>query len=410
VAPSVKGDLGDFDDWFDLVQQAGRLRRFSIQVGAIARNDYKTQSGEIRPKLPIKPQETPPLLGRARGGGGEGEPAGAAPPGAAAPGPGPDGADPGGADPDGAGPAPPEGGGRARLNPNSSAFVPGAAAQGGRAEPGACAVCGEPVPQTWAGRAEHLLEKHVAAATRAMGSVLQDFISNYVMLSRAIDRDAPGDAPTAPARRSSSASAGSAGSASSRSSSGPSTRAAGAGGSSREGASPPPGGEGDRSDGEAKPTVAPYAKSQALDDAVAALMERLKHFQNRKYEENPRRAQERRRFVVGLKEVVKAVRLRKVALVVMANNVESAAGAAGFDEQVAMILAQAEERAFPVVYALGLKRLGRLMQFRPSWRKPPPKTTAVAVLDLGGAEDLAEEVVRQHRSALALATGREPEA
>lgn len=158
---------------------------------------------------------------------------------------------------------------------------------------------------------------------------------------------------------------------------------------------------------------------------------------------------------MGLKEVVKAVRSKKVAMVVLANNVESAAGAAGFDEQVAQILSHSEEKGFPTVYALGacacrdarvpaanrprvasvgggmtllartqnqgprgrsgsrqgqqgsvhagLKRLGRLMQFRPSWRKAPPKTTAVAVLDIGGAEDLAQAVVKEHEMALSRA-------
>lgn len=38
--------------------------------------------------------------------------------------------------------------------------------------------------------------------------------------------------------------------------------------------------------------VAPYAKSQALDDAVVALMEKLKFFQNRKYEQSPAKAQQ----------------------------------------------------------------------------------------------------------------------
>ena len=47
----------------------------------------------------------------------------------------------------------------------------------------------------------------------------------------------------------------------------------------------------------------------------------------------------------------------------------------------------------------GLKRLGRLMQFRPSRSKAPPRTTAVAVLDAGGAEDLLRAVVEGHKVA-----------
>lgn len=62
---------------------------------------------------------------------------------------------------------------------------------------------------------------------------------------------------------------------------------------------------------------------------------------------------QKKRFVVGLKEALKAARSRKVSLVVLANNVDAAAGAAGFDEQVKDLLSMAEERGFTVVYALG---------------------------------------------------------
>ena len=192
----------------------------------------------------------------------------------------------------------------------------------------------------------------------------------------------------------------------------------------------------------------PYARSAELDRAVEDLLIRSKRLALAKGASEAPKAGDtiitsstpsaKRRYVSGLREVSKAVRSGRVKLVVIAEDVEDAATNAGFIHLFAETHAWAAggmadatgttllrtpvggwdapanraERGralaagavpvpgFPVVFALGLQRLGRIVQFRPRRDKPPPKTTAIALLDDRGVEDELACVVAVHNSLL----------
>lgn len=268
VAPSVRGEMDDFEDWFDLILHVGRRRRNSIQVtrdercavcarasvftflscvlalllcrslvvlspltrgslttshpqhqshstlpqvGALAREKNKPSlqrdirgafHGEQRPGMPTRSPapssddeligvsdhegmsdvDDPPHLVLQRQTHEQGEGEDAAPPDSAS---------------DVLSSArlaekPP------RLNPNSSAFVPGGAPPTSNGVPPspkgvACGVCGEGTAAKRAARAEHILGRHGAAARRQVTGVLQEFLAQYVMLSRGSGSEVGGE-------------------------------------------------------------------------------------------------------------------------------------------------------------------------------------------------------------------------
>ena len=103
---------------------------------------------------------------------------------------------------------------RGRLNPASGPFVPASSTATPDPRPSvavvevpvaagaACPVCGERCGgrrggtgggrESRAALASHMVERHGAAAKRQIGAVLQEFISHFVMLSRAAREEGGG--------------------------------------------------------------------------------------------------------------------------------------------------------------------------------------------------------------------------
>lgn len=77
-------------------------------------------------------------------------------------------------------------------------------------------------------------------------------------------------------------------------------------------------------------------QKKPLEDAVAALIEKLKTFQDRVYarERDVRKAQLKRRLVVGLREVRRDVCNGKAKLVLISSSIESSPATGSIDEQV----------------------------------------------------------------------------
>lgn len=60
-----------------------------------------------------------------------------------------------------------------------------------------------------------------------------------------------------------------------------------------------------------------------MDECVTALMKELVRFQDRLYQKDPMKARMKRRIVMGLREVLKHLKLRKIKCVVISPNCES---------------------------------------------------------------------------------------
>lgn len=62
--------------------------------------------------------------------------------------------------------------------------------------------------------------------------------------------------------------------------------------------------------------------SKDVDECVTALLKELVRFQDRLYQKDPMKARMKRRIVMGLREVLKHLKLRKVKCVILSPNCE----------------------------------------------------------------------------------------
>ncbi|KAF4651397.1 SIS binding protein [Perkinsus olseni] len=134
--------------------------------------------------------------------------------------------------------------------------------------------------------------------------------------------------------------------------------------------------------------------SPELDALVQDMLEDLHRYQERA-KENPAKFKKRKRFVTGLREVSRALRLGKLKGVIVAPNMHSSESSGGLDERVVEIVDEAsmgggssapaknkldtDRQAVPVVFALSKNRLGKACG-------KPVRQCAVGLLSVEGAE------------------------
>uniref|UniRef100_A0A3Q3WYM9 Ribosomal protein eL8/eL30/eS12/Gadd45 domain-containing protein n=1 Tax=Mola mola TaxID=94237 RepID=A0A3Q3WYM9_MOLML len=99
--------------------------------------------------------------------------------------------------------------------------------------------------------------------------------------------------------------------------------------------------------------------SKDVDQCVTALLKELVRFQDRLYQKDPMKARMKRRIVMGLREVLKHLKLRKVKCVVISPNCERIQSKGGLDEALYTIIDTCHEQGVPFVFALSRKALGR---------------------------------------------------
>jgi len=95
----------------------------------------------------------------------------------------------------------------------------------------------------------------------------------------------------------------------------------------------------------------------------------------------------RRWYVCGLREVRKSVKLGKAKAVLLAPNIEQVEAEGGLTDSVDDILASCTAAEVPVVFALSRKKMGEVYGFR-------KRMSAIAVLEVGGVQDVFETVLR----------------
>jgi len=100
--------------------------------------------------------------------------------------------------------------------------------------------------------------------------------------------------------------------------------------------------------------------SAELGKAVSNLMIDLVRFQDKQHEKDPVKAKVRRRYVVGLREVKKFMKVKKIHCLVLAPDIEKVASEKGLDDFVSDLLALAKENSIDVIFALNRRKLGQL--------------------------------------------------
>ncbi|XP_016057956.1 PREDICTED: selenocysteine insertion sequence-binding protein 2 [Miniopterus natalensis] len=126
--------------------------------------------------------------------------------------------------------------------------------------------------------------------------------------------------------------------------------------------------------------------SKEVDACVTDLLKELVRFQDRMYQKDPVKAKTKRRLVLGLREVLKHLKLRKLKCVIISPNCEKIQSKGGLDDTLHTIIDYACEQNIPFVFALNRKALGR------SLNKAVP-VSVVGIFSYDGAQDQFHRMV-----------------
>uniref|UniRef100_W5N1D0 SECIS binding protein 2 n=1 Tax=Lepisosteus oculatus TaxID=7918 RepID=W5N1D0_LEPOC len=126
--------------------------------------------------------------------------------------------------------------------------------------------------------------------------------------------------------------------------------------------------------------------SKDVDNCVISLLKELVRFQDRLYQKDPMKARMKRRLVMGLREVLKHLKLRKVKCVIISPNCERIESKGGLDEALHNIIDTCREQNVPFVFALSRKALGR------SVNKAVP-VSLVGIFNYDGAQDYYHKMI-----------------
>ncbi|XP_075067230.1 selenocysteine insertion sequence-binding protein 2 isoform X2 [Mixophyes fleayi] len=99
--------------------------------------------------------------------------------------------------------------------------------------------------------------------------------------------------------------------------------------------------------------------SKEVDSCVTDLLKELVRFQDRLYLKDPVKAKAKRRLVMGLREVLKHLKLKKLKCIIISPNCEKIQSKGGLDDTLQTIINCACEQNVPFVFALNRKSLGR---------------------------------------------------
>ncbi|NXS09526.1 SEBP2 protein, partial [Neodrepanis coruscans] len=127
--------------------------------------------------------------------------------------------------------------------------------------------------------------------------------------------------------------------------------------------------------------------SKEVDSCVTDLLKELVRFQDRLYQKDPVKAKIKRRLVMGLREVLKHLKLKKLKCVIISPNCEKIQSKGGLDETLHNIIDCACEQNIPFVFALNRKALGRCVN------KAVP-VSVVGIFSYDGAQDRFHRMVQ----------------
>jgi selenocysteine insertion sequence-binding protein 2 len=123
-----------------------------------------------------------------------------------------------------------------------------------------------------------------------------------------------------------------------------------------------------------------------IDAICSSLLHEIVRFQDRLYHKNPAKAKMKRRYVMGIREVTKHLKLQKLKCVILAPNCEKIQSKGGLDDAINLIIQTSIEQNVPFVFALGRKGLGKAVN------KLVP-ISVVGIFDYSGAEEFFRRLV-----------------
>lgn len=123
-----------------------------------------------------------------------------------------------------------------------------------------------------------------------------------------------------------------------------------------------------------------------LIQSISLLIETIVRYQDRQYIRDPIKAHAKRRYVVGLREAKKYVRMKRVKLLIIAPDLERVPGKGGLDDTIQQLKSEAEIQNIPYLFGPNRKQLGKSSHKN-------VLVSCVAVLNYDGAEALVSKVL-----------------
>jgi len=100
--------------------------------------------------------------------------------------------------------------------------------------------------------------------------------------------------------------------------------------------------------------------SPEVNTTISSLMSDLIRFQDKQYAKDPDKAKAKRRYVVGLREVAKFLKVKKIKAIILAPDIEKVETEGGLDDAVMKLLADSASLEVPTFFGLNRYKLGKL--------------------------------------------------
>ena len=126
-----------------------------------------------------------------------------------------------------------------------------------------------------------------------------------------------------------------------------------------------------------------------MDELCIQLLLTLKRFQDRKKQQfqlNPERARRKRRFVHGIREVTKHLRLQRLKCVFIAPDCQSIQSEGGLNDALTQIINLCKEQNIPYVFTLNRQKLGRCLN-------KISRVSTIGIFDYSGADQIYKQIV-----------------
>uniref|UniRef100_A0A1B6DB33 Ribosomal protein eL8/eL30/eS12/Gadd45 domain-containing protein n=1 Tax=Clastoptera arizonana TaxID=38151 RepID=A0A1B6DB33_9HEMI len=124
----------------------------------------------------------------------------------------------------------------------------------------------------------------------------------------------------------------------------------------------------------------------ALVESVCGMLSSIVKFQDRQYNHDPIKAHAKRRYVTGLREAEKFLKLGKAKILILAPDLEKVPGENGLDGIIYRLKEEAQSKSVPYVFGPNRMKLGYCTLKK-------QKISAVAILRFEGAETQFSEMI-----------------
>ena len=126
--------------------------------------------------------------------------------------------------------------------------------------------------------------------------------------------------------------------------------------------------------------------SPEVNSTISVLMSDLIRFQDKQYAKDPTKARAKRRYVVGLREVAKFLKVKKIKALILAPDIEKVETQGGLDDAIGNLISDANNSEVPVIFGLNRFKLGKLCL-----KKVP--ISCIGILNYQGSDVSKEKII-----------------